>query len=37
MHRGSSSPLFYVFKMFLSICVTLMREKPRADRVRGER
>ncbi|MBI3724259.1 glycosyltransferase family 2 protein [bacterium] len=33
MHGGVVKPLFYVFKMFLSITVTLLREKPRADRV----
>ena len=37
MHRGILKPMWYVFKMFLSIGVTLLREKPRADRVRGER
>ena len=37
MHGGIVKPMFYVFKMFLSIGVTLLREKPRADRVRGER
>lgn len=36
MHGGIVKPMFYVFKMFLSIAVTLLREKPRADRVRGE-
>jgi len=29
MHGGIIRPLFYVFKMFLSIGVTLLREKPR--------
>lgn len=38
MHGGIIRPLFYVFKMFLSIGVTLLREKPRADKIRlGER
>lgn len=33
MHGGILKPLFYVFKMFLSIGVTLLREKPRADKI----
>jgi glycosyltransferase involved in cell wall biosynthesis len=33
MHGGIIRPLFYVFKMFLSIGVTLLREKPRADKI----
>lgn len=33
MHGGIVKPLFYVFKMFLSIGVTLLREKPRADKI----
>jgi hypothetical protein len=33
MHGGLLKPMFYVFKMFLSIAVTLLREKPRADNI----
>jgi len=33
MHGGVLKPMFYVFKMFLSIGVTLLREKPRADKI----
>jgi glycosyltransferase involved in cell wall biosynthesis len=33
MHGGIVRPIFYVFKMFLSIAVTLLREKPRADTI----
>jgi len=29
MHSGVLRPAFYVFKMFLSIAVTLLREPPR--------
>jgi glycosyltransferase involved in cell wall biosynthesis len=33
MHGGLLRPLFYVFKMLLSICVTLLREPPDPDRI----
>ncbi len=33
MHGGVLKPLFYVFKMFLSIAVTLLREKPSAENI----
>lgn len=33
MHDGLVAPVFYVFKMFLSIAVTLLREPPSPDRL----
>lgn len=33
MHGGILRPLFYVFKMLLSICVTLLREPPDPERI----
>ncbi|MBL4850509.1 MAG: glycosyltransferase family 2 protein [Planctomycetes bacterium] len=33
MHGGIIRPLFYVFKMLLSICVTLLREPPDPERI----
>ncbi len=36
MHSGVLRPMFYVFKMLLSIGVTLLREPPRPDRIPAE-
>ena len=33
MHGGILRPMFYVFKMLLSICVTLLREPPDPERI----
>ena len=33
MHSGILRPMFYVFKMLLSICVTVLREPPDPDRI----